>query len=407
MSRRISSSDLKLGMYIQKLGGSWIKHPFWRSSFLLTDPEDIKRIRQAGIKEVWIDEQKGATLEENTTQPQNTQSKPEIAQAADNPPAKETTKEKSRPPASMEAEIERARKFCSEAKTQVLAMYSDARLGKAINTSQVLPLVDEINAMVQRNSAAILSVARLKTHDDYTYMHSVAVSALMIALAHQLNLEESQIRLAGIGGLMHDIGKALMPLDVLNKPGKLTDAEYDIMKQHPQAGAELLKLSGAESEVVDIALHHHEKINGMGYPNRLQNDDISLLARMGAICDVYDAVTSERAYKKPWDPAETIRRMASWEGHFDKPIFEAFVKSVGIYPVGSLVRLSSQKLAVVIEPGSESLVKPKVRVFFSLRARAPIPMHTIDLAQASCRESIEGPEDPSQWNFKQLDDLWQ
>ncbi|HBO9536253.1 TPA: hypothetical protein L5E97_005775, partial [Pseudomonas aeruginosa] len=147
-------------------------------------------------------------------------------------------------------------------------------------------------------------------------------------------------------------------------------------------------------------------IDGTGYPDRLAGDAISLLARMGAICDVYDAVTSERAYKKPWDPSAAMRQMAKWEGHFDKRIFHAFVKAVGIYPVGSLVRLSSQRLAVVVEPGMESLLTPKVRVFFSLRSREPIPMQTIDLAATSCKDSITGPEDPTLWNFKNLDDLW-
>lgn len=307
----------------------------------------------------------------------------------------------------MEEEIVRARKLFHDAKPQVMAMYKDARLGKAIDPQTTLPLVNEIDLMVQRNSAAILSVARLKTHDDYTYMHSLAVCALMISLARQLNLDEEQVKLAGVGGLMHDLGKSLMPLEVLNKPGKLSDAEYNIMKKHPAAGAKLLENSGAAPEVVDIALHHHEKINGLGYPNRLQGDEISLFSRMAAICDVYDAVTSERAYKQAWDPAGTIREMAQWEGHFDKQLFNAFVKMVGIYPVGSLVRLTSQRLAVVIEPGLTSLVKPKVKVFFSLRSKTPIQIQVIDLEHPSCKETIDGPEDPSKWHFKHLEQLWQ
>lgn len=394
-------------MFIQKLGGSWMKHPFLRSSFLLTDPDDIKKILEAGIEEVWIDEDKGEPLQNNTSTNSSTRSTTE--ESSPSPEKIEQTAEdiKSVVPSSMEEDIVRARKVFNDAKPFVMAMYKDARLGKAIDPHTTLPLVNEIDLMVQRNSAAILSVARLKTHDDYTYMHSVAVCALMISLARQLNLNEQQIKIAGIGGLMHDLGKALMPLDVLNKPGKLSDAEYDIMKKHPAAGAKLLQDSGAEPEVVDIALHHHEKINGLGYPSRLQGEEISLLSRMAAICDVYDAVTSERAYKLAWDPAGTIREMANWEGHFDKQIFNAFVKMVGIYPVGSLVRLTSQRLAVVIEPGVTSLVKPKVKVFFSLRSKAPIQIQVIDLALPSCKETIEGPEDPSKWHFKHLDQLWQ
>lgn len=148
-------------------------------------------------------------------------------------------------------------------------------------------------------------------------------------------------------------------------------------------------------------------MNGLGYPNHLPGEQISFLSRMATVCDVYDAVTSERAYKHAWDPAGTIREMSKWQGHFDKEIFNAFVKIVGIYPVGSLVRLASQKLAVVIEPGSTSLVTPKVKVFFSLRSKAAIPMKILDLPESHCQDSIEGPEDPTKWRFKQLDDLWQ
>ena len=307
---------------------------------------------------------------------------------------------------SIENEIERARKLCQDAKPQIMSMFNDIRLGKAIDPHTTLPLVGEIDSLVQCNSAAILSVARLKTHDDYTYMHSVAVCALMLALANQMGLDKEQTRLAGIGGLMHDLGKAAMPLDILNKSGKLTNSEYDVMKKHTIVGAKILQDGGAEAEVIDIALNHHEKMNGTGYPNRLPADEISVLARMAAICDVYDAVTSERAYKKPWEPANTIREMSKWEGHFDKQIFNSFVKSVGIYPIGSLVRLTSQRLAVVVEPGTESLLKPKVKVFFSTRSNAPIPIQVIDLAAKSCKESIEGPEEPADWNFKSLENLW-
>lgn len=393
-------------MFIQKLGGSWITHPFLRSSFLLKDPQDIKRIIEAGIKEVWIDEEKGEPLVTESRPTEPTSTLPEkVSETTINSSLKE--EKKNTAGSLMKIDIIRARKLFKDAKPQVMAMYKDARLGKAIDPQTTIALVNEIDLLVQRNSAAMLSVARLKNHDDYTYMHSVAVSALMISLARQLNLSEEQVKLAGMGGLMHDLGKALMPLEVLNKPGKLSDAEYNIMKKHPAAGAKLLERSGAPTEVVDIALHHHEKINGFGYPNQLKGDDISILSRMAAICDVYDAVTSERAYKKAWDPAGTIREMSKWEGHFDKQIFNAFVKLVGIYPVGSLVRLASQRLAVVIEPGTTSLIKPKVKVFFSLRSKEQIPMQVIDLALSGCKETIEGPEDPSKWHFKHLETLWQ
>ena len=381
-------------MYLHKLGGSWLKHPFLRNSFLLKEQNDIKLIIEAGIKEAWIDESKGLARKQKQ--------EPKQAQI------EELTTEElpAEPVRSMDEEIHRARKFCNEAKEQVKEMFNEVRMGKSIDSQKIVPIVGEIEILVERNASAILSVARLKTHDDYTYMHSVAVCALMISLAHHLDLDEEQTRLAGIGGLMHDLGKALLPTDILNKPGKLTDAEFVTVKKHPQAGASLLQKNGAAPEVVDIALHHHEKLNGSGYPDGLAGDDISLLSRMAAVCDVYDAVTSQRAYKKPWDPSVALQTMAKWEGHFDKKVFAAFVKSVGIYPVGSLVRLSTKRLAVVFEPNDGSLLKPKVKSFFSITSKAAIPVKIINLAAPSCKVTIEGPENPEKWGFKSLDRFW-
>lgn len=413
----ISTAQLRVGMYLHKLGGSWLQHPFLRNSFLLDDPKDLQRILESGIQTVWIDTARGLGLD--ATDP-DAPTPATDSLAADDPATALTEAEvdaieQDRMPASalrppgpvtLHAEIERAREICLSGKQQVMQMFDDLRLGNSIRQDSVLPLIEEMNASVLRNPVALLSVARLKTHDDYTYLHSVAVAALMLALARQLGLDPEQTKMAGCGGLMHDLGKAFMPLEVLNKPGKLTDEEFAVMKTHPQAGARALQEAGADAGVVDIALHHHEKINGRGYPHGLRGEEISLLARMGAICDVYDAVTSVRAYKAPWDPSGAMREMARWDGHFDRRIFNAFVKTVGIYPVGALVRLASEQLAVVAEPGRESLLKPKVRVFYSLRRQQKILVHTLDLADPACRDSIVGPENPEKWGFTNLEALW-
>jgi putative nucleotidyltransferase with HDIG domain len=204
-------------------------------------------------------------------------------------------------------------------------MFNEARLGKAVDTERCLPIVDEVAGSVARNPAAFMSLARLKNKDDYTYMHSVAVCALMVGLARQLGLNEEQTREAGLAGLLHDIGKMAMPLEILNKAGSLTDAEFDVIRSHPERGYEMLKGSeGVTEGALDVALHHHEKMDGTGYPHALAGDKLSLLARMGAVCDVYDAITSSRPYKAAWDPAGSIQRMAQWQGHFDSNVFSAF-----------------------------------------------------------------------------------
>ncbi len=238
-------------------------------------------------------------------------------------------------------------------------------------------------------------------------MHSVAVCGLMVALAKSLALSDAEIRLAGLAGLLHDVGKMQMPLTVLNKPGVLTDAEFGIMRSHPERGYEMLREgSSVPDPVLDVCLHHHEKIDGSGYPHRLKGDQISQLARMGAVCDVYDAITSTRPYKAAWDPAASIQRMSQWTGQFDPAIFAAFITSVGIYPTGTLVRLESGRLAVVVDQSPGALVKPRVRVFFSTKANMPIPVQLLDLAAADATDRIVGREAPEDWRFPQLDQLW-
>ncbi|WP_369960421.1 HD-GYP domain-containing protein [Pseudomonas benzenivorans] len=286
-------------------------------------------------------------------------------------------------------------------------MFGDARMGRAIEVGRAGELVDEISASILRQPNALISLARLKHADEYTYMHSVAVCALMIALARQLELSEALVREAGMAGLLHDIGKMCTPPAVLNKPGKLTDSEFATMREHPEAGARLLVDSQQVSALVlDVCLHHHEKVDGSGYPHGLAGEQISLLARMAAVCDVYDAVTSDRPYKAGWEPAESIRKMAGWKGHFDERVFQAFVRTVGIYPTGSLVRLQSGRLGVVLEQHEQSLLTPMVKVFFSAKSKQPIPQEVIDLSKLVGRERIVGRESAADWGFRNLDELW-
>ena len=404
MLKKISVNQLKVGMHLKEFCGSWMEHPFWRSAFVITDPRDIERILESSIKEVWIDSDKGLDVAPGESAVSEAESEAQVDEELSH--AAEVQRETAPVPAS--AEFARAAKICAQSKRAVTSMFQEARMGKAVDTAGAQKLVEEITDSVSCNPGALISLARLKTADDYTYMHSVAVCALMIALAKQLGLDEEQTRKLGIAGLLHDLGKALMPMEVLNKPGKLTDEEFAIIKTHPEEGYKLLLSStGADEIALDVVLHHHEKTDGSGYPKRLKDVEISLHAKMGAVCDVYDAITSNRPYKAGWDPAESLRRMAEWaNGHFDPTVFQAFVKSLGIYPIGSLVKLKSGRLGLVIEQSPKSLLTPSIKVFYSTRSDARIKPEIIDLSRPECTDKIASREDPAKWDFPDLNELW-
>ena len=386
MRKKIKVNQLRIGMFVDKFDGNWLKHPFWKTSFKLDNAKDLKAINDSGISHLWIDTSKGDDVESIN--------KPQI-DVIDKKQQQATASISHTP---LNEELEVARETLAQAKKVTTEMFQEARMGNSIKLEEVAPLIDEISQSVTRNPAAMISLTRMKTIDDYTYLHSVAVCALMIALGKQLNYQ-GDIHSLGMAGLLHDVGKMAIPEEVLNKPGKLTDKEFAIIQAHPLRGWEILKESyGVDEIALDVCLHHHERIDGQGYPDKISGNDLSLVARMGAVCDVYDAITSDRCYKKGWEPADALKKMASWkDGHFDNNVFNSFVKTVGIYPAGSLVKLQSGRLGVIIEQSEKTLLKPIIKIFYSCTAKASIPQKIIDLTRS--QETIESIEEPEAWGF--------
>lgn len=411
MLKTIAVKDVRLGMYIHELKGPWMDHPFWRTKFVLTDTSDLKKLQASNITEVVIDLKSGLDIQvEDMTAEVSVEhhlSDKEMAMLELDGPTQAMyglAPEYLRP-TTLEAERAQAAKIIASSRKAVASMFQDIRMGRAIEAEAVMPLVEEISASVSRNVHALISLVRLKTVDDYTYMHSVAVCALMAALAKELKMSDEEVRQAAYAGLMHDLGKASIPLDILNKPGALTDNEFDVIKQHPKMGYDMLiKASVSDPVTLDVCLHHHEKADGSGYPDRLNSDQISVFAKMSAICDVYDAVTSTRAYKPAWEPGIALKRMASWRGHFDPEIFKAFVKSLGIYPIGTVVILKSGRLAVVVRQTPDSLLKPVVKAFFSTKSKIHIPVLELDLSKGM--DEIVGNESAATWGVGNIDHLW-
>ena len=395
--KKIDISQLKTGMYLHNLGGDWMSHPFVRSRFMVTSEEEIQKIVDAGIRDVYIDTGKGLDVKDAPTKEEVRASiESEIIQIASQAP----------PPlvkVSFAEEIERAKQVRGEAQRLVQTMMRDARLGKAIELPSVEPVVQNITDSILRNAGALIGLLKIKDRDDYTFLHSVSVCALMVAFCQSTGMDAEMIRQAGLGGLLHDTGKALISDEILNKPGRLTDEEFEIIKRHPSDGYEiLLKTPHIGPIPLDITLHHHERRDGTGYPDKLAGDDISTLAQMAAIVDVYDAITSDRSYHKGMPAAEALRKIFEWsKHHFNPEHVHAFIRCVGIYPVGTLVMLESGRIGVVMEPHESNLLAPKVKVFFNTKSNAHITPIIVDLAKSfgdGGGDRIVGHESPEKWN---------
>jgi len=378
----ISVDELQEGMFIHKLEVWWLKDLRIRNLMLITDQRQIAMIRSEGIRNIWID------LDKSVPIPRSLPVRTPVAESA------------------FFRELDQAQQIFAQGKPRVLAMFNEARMGQRLDLSFTLDLVEQIAGSIAREPSALLSVARLKNHDDYTYLHSMAVCGLMISLGKKLGLEADQLRRVGMAGLLHDVGKAAVPLAILNKPGKLSDDEFAVMREHPIVGAQMLMDADAGYDLLDVALHHHEKFDGSGYPHGLRGEEITLYARMSSVCDVYDALTSHRPYRKGWTPAEAMHNMLSWRGHFDPAVLHSFVRAIGIYPVGSLVRLASGRVALVVQAGEKSLLKPKLHVFWSLHARREVKPEIVDLGDSFCTDSITGAEEGSLWQNIDLNRVW-
>ena len=409
---RVPTSQLRVGMYVNSFCGSWLQHDFFRTSFLIDSPKVVERLQASGLEAVMIDLSRGLAPAARSDASAAAETSTEAHSAAGTPvePAAEVVTEapkaaKQKPLAPLSEEMDKARDVRRMVRNTVESLFRDAQLGRNLDAQRIDTAVRSVHESLDRNPGALLSLVQIKRADEYTYMHSVAVSALMAQLAKTLGMNEAEQHQAATAGLLHDIGKVGVPNEILNKPGRLTEDEFKAVRNHPRNGYELLARGGEFDEVaLDVCLHHHERIDGRGYPDRLNGDQMTRFAKMGAICDIYDAISSNRPYKSAWTPFESLRQMASWgKGHLDPDIFRAFVQSIGVYPVGSIVKLKSNRLAIVTEQNINQLRNPVLKAFYSTQLHERIEPRFIQLGKG--QEEIVSVEDPATWNLPPIDQL--
>ncbi len=228
-------------------------------------------------------------------------------------------------------------------------------------TDTTRSITDDLMKAISDNDAIAVDISALKISDEYTFKHSVDVATMSMIVAKKYGLSEQEVYEIGISGLLHDVGKSKIPNEILNKAGKLTDEEFAMMKQHSLFGYGILKEKEDLSNPIKLGvLQHHEKINGRGYPMSVSGDKINLFARIISVSDIYDALVTERPYKKPFSPRDAVEMIMSMTEELDINVMRSFLESVILYPVGTDVELSTGEKARVIENNPQYVLRPKV-----------------------------------------------
>ena len=390
MTKRIGIDELQPGMLIEKLDRSWLSTPFFRHKITIISHQQIAQLKACGVQTVVVrldaeEIREAPTPEEGLPNDSNV---PVVEEPVSAPPV-----------VPFEEELAVAKEVYQAAKIVIQTAMNDTRLGRAINVEAVREVVSDMADSVFRNRDALPSLSRLKRFDEYTFYHSVNTSLLAMSLGQSLGFDRAAIHLAGVGTLLHDIGKMKIPLEILNKPGRFEAHEIEIMKQHVLRGVEVLSsTTGLGDSYVQPALEHHERVNGAGYPHRRAKQDISQFGLITAVVDIYDAMTSDRCYHKG-KPAHEILQLLyrlSLEGHLDSTLVQRFIQVVGVYPVGSVVELNTGETGIVKQVNHEAPLAPVVLLVKSAGNTLLSSPHEQDLSRETTtpRRSITVVLDP-------------
>lgn len=384
MRKKIGTSELRVGMVVVDTGLSWIEHPYLYSKpGVIAGEKDIARIRAEGYTEVFIAVSDGngcRSADEDLCLVQTLDR--ESKGNGSTPMGRERL-------IPLREELGRAKVVYADSLRLVRDCLNDVRLGNRLDYSRSEAAVQEVIDSVMRNSDALISLTKLRSYDEYTYTHSINVAVITLAFARYLGLPESALPPLGLAALFHDLGKARIPDAILNKPAKLTEEEFAVIKRHPGTGVTILEEQNAVGDLILRGVgEHHEKFNGRGYPKGLAGDAISLFGVLISLADVYDALTSRRVYKLGIQPNKAMGTIFSMRGQdFPTEYVERFVKFLGIYPIGSMVQLSTGYYALVSSPNPDDPLHPNVKVILDRQQRSCVP-EDLDLS----RHKDDGPD---------------
>ena len=390
MLKRVETYELNLGMFIHKLEGSWFKHPFWKSKFLLEEQWMLEVLQGSAVETVIINTELG--LDNSPQSGAGATAMPaamsQQARAMPLAAARPVTTKFAAARVATVREFGTARKIADRHSKAVSRVFLEARLGRGISARNVDPLIDDIYASVQRNLYAFNGLLRCREESEETYRHALATSALMIALARQMNLSSAETREAGMAGLLMDIGAG----QEANDPSGVDfDPAADPRSRHVLIGHALLKAAGDIPEaVLKVAMRHHERIDGSGFPQGLSGQDIDQMSRMAAICDSYDLLVAGTKGVGGLDPAEAMRHLGEQGEGLDPEIMMHFIEMLGIYPIGAFVELRSGRLAMVVDEDPTERTLPTVYTFWSKPLNKKVKGEVIELSQCYGADEIVG-----------------
>ena len=372
---KVLTIDLEIGMYVSSLDRPWLETPFVLQGFQLETDKDIERLRKH-CDYVYIDTHQ-SVMEENTIR-RKVSYGPRLSRQQMFP---DRTLKIYKDNADWKDEYPKAQDAVKSLSEGLDDIFASAGRGGGLNMAKVKLAVEPMINSITRNPDACIWLARMKQEDQYTYQHSLGASIWAVALGRQLGLPKSDLRSLAIGGLLFDAGKLQLDKDLLNAERPLTEDEFETVKSHVQLGVEAIQKGGVMNrDVIDMVSYHHERHDGSGYPEGLSGDSIPIFARIAAIVDCYDAITSHRSYARATSPSIAIKKLYEWKDiDFQAELVEEFIQAVGIYPAGTLVELSSGEVAVVIAEYRTRRLRPKLMVLLDCEKQPLLDVKMIDL----------------------------
>ena len=378
MDRKVNTSYLKTGMYVSNLDRPWIDTPFLLEGFLIESEEDLSLLNQY-CKFVYIDTERGIEAAQYMEDEPRLKTNTYLERYLQNNKKQieyENTK-------SVKEELPEAQVALESASSEVAHIMDDVRNGKNLDVAAVRGVVEPILDSIVRNSEAYMWLSMMQKKNKYSYSHSVDNCALAIAFGRHMGLPKKDLRNLAMGLLMMDIGNVHIPEPILNKNDKLTDIEYRIVKKHVGHSVDILKKTkGMNEDIINIALTHHERFDGSGYPSGLAGVFIPVYGRMAAIIDCYDAMTSHRPYSKAKSPYAALQDIYNWRGvAFQPELVEQFLQCMGVYPTGSLIEMANGQVGIVIEQNTTQRMRPKVMLILDSDKTQLMEYQTIDLSK--------------------------